>query len=142
MNHSTGREKRQQAVKITGVKRRMEVRGEAGGVTVLDDFAHHPTALLETIRAIRQKYPHRRVWALFEPRSNTTRRNVFQQELADALAALLAESQSWPQPPPAHDWPTFAGCFARNGVAPAIKDAGLACRRGIRHARRPSRRPG
>ena len=71
---------------FAGIKRRMEVRGEAGGVTVLDDFAHHPTAITETIRAIRQQYPHRRVWALFEPRSNTTRRNIFQQELADSLA--------------------------------------------------------
>jgi len=71
---------------FTGVKRRMEVRGEAGGVTVLDDFAHHPTALVETIRAIRERYPQRRVWALFEPRSNTTRRNVFQRELTEALA--------------------------------------------------------
>jgi UDP-N-acetylmuramate: L-alanyl-gamma-D-glutamyl-meso-diaminopimelate ligase len=70
---------------FAGVKRRMEVRGEAGGVTVLDDFAHHPTALVETIRAIREKYPRRRVWALFEPRSNTTRRNIFQTELAAAL---------------------------------------------------------
>src|SRR5882672_10410235 len=70
---------------FTGVKRRMEVRGEAGGVTVLDDFAHHPTALVETIRAIREKYPRSRVWALFEPRSNTTRRNIFQRELAEAL---------------------------------------------------------
>jgi UDP-N-acetylmuramate: L-alanyl-gamma-D-glutamyl-meso-diaminopimelate ligase len=69
-----------------GVKRRMEVRGEAAGVTVLDDFAHHPTALVETIRAIREKYAGRRVWALFEPRSNTTRRNVFQDELTEALA--------------------------------------------------------
>ena len=47
-----------------GVKRRMEVRGEAAGVTVLDDFAHHPTALVETIRAIRELYPGRRLWAL------------------------------------------------------------------------------
>jgi len=70
---------------FTGVKRRMEVRGEAGGVTVIDDFAHHPTALVETMRAIREKYPQRRVWALFEPRSNTTRRNVFQHELAASL---------------------------------------------------------
>jgi UDP-N-acetylmuramate: L-alanyl-gamma-D-glutamyl-meso-diaminopimelate ligase len=69
-----------------GVKRRMEVRGEAAGVTVIDDFAHHPTAIAETIRAIRAKYPHRRLWALFEPRSNTTRRNVFQRELAESLA--------------------------------------------------------
>ena len=64
---------------FTGIKRRMEVRGEVAGVTVVDDFAHHPTALVETIRAIRQKYPGRRLWALFEPRSNTTRRNVFQR---------------------------------------------------------------
>ena len=69
-----------------GVKRRMEVHGEAAGITVLDDFAHHPTAIAETIRAIREKYPARRIWALFEPRSNTTRRNVFQNELAAALA--------------------------------------------------------
>ena len=71
---------------FTGVKRRMEVRGEAAGVTVLDDFAHHPTAIAATIRAIRQKYPQRRLWALFEPRSNTTRRNVFQSELTESLA--------------------------------------------------------
>lgn len=69
-----------------GVKRRMEVRGEAAGVTVIDDFAHHPTAIAETIRAIRAKYPQRRLWALFEPRTNTTRRNIFQRELADSLA--------------------------------------------------------
>ncbi len=71
---------------FSGVKRRMEVRGETAGVTVLDDFAHHPTALVETIGAIRQRYPGRRLWALFEPRSNTTRRNVFQRELTEALA--------------------------------------------------------
>ncbi len=71
---------------FTGIKRRMEVRGEVSGVTVLDDFAHHPTAIAETIRAIRQKYPQRRLWALFEPRSNTTRRNVFQRELAESLS--------------------------------------------------------
>jgi len=69
-----------------GVKRRMEVRGEAAGVTVIDDFAHHPTAIAETIRAIRTEYPQRRLWALFEPRSNTTRRNIFQHELAESLA--------------------------------------------------------
>ncbi|MFM8357012.1 MAG: UDP-N-acetylmuramate--L-alanine ligase, partial [Verrucomicrobiota bacterium] len=70
---------------FTGVARRMEVRGEAGGVTVVDDFGHHPTAIRETIRALRVRFPGRRLWAVFEPRSNTTRRNVFQQELADAL---------------------------------------------------------
>ena len=70
---------------FTGVARRMDVRGDAGGVTVVDDFGHHPTALRETIRALRVKFPGRRLWAVFEPRSNTTRRNVFQAELVDAL---------------------------------------------------------
>lgn len=69
-----------------GIKRRMEVKGEAGGVTVIDDFGHHPTAIKETVRALRVKYPNRRLWAIFEPRSNTTRRNVFQTEMAEALA--------------------------------------------------------
>ncbi len=69
-----------------GIKRRMEVRGIAGGVTVLDDFGHHPTAIRETLRALRIKYPQQRLWAIFEPRSNTTRRNVFQNELASAFA--------------------------------------------------------
>ena len=67
------------------VKRRMEVRGEVRGITVIDDFGHHPTAIRETLRALRVKFPGRRIWAVFEPRSNTTRRNVFQQELVDAL---------------------------------------------------------
>src|SRR5712675_2534 len=69
-----------------GIKRRMEVRGIAGGVTVLDDFGHHPTAIRETLRALRIKYPQQKVWAIFEPRSNTTRRNIFQSELASAFA--------------------------------------------------------
>src|SRR5438105_2097962 len=64
----------------------MEVRGIAGGVTVVDDFGHHPTAIRETLRALRIKYPQQKVWAIFEPRSNTTRRNVFQNELAAAFA--------------------------------------------------------
>ncbi len=69
-----------------GIRRRMEVRGIAGGVTVLDDFGHHPTAIRETLRALRIRFPHQKVWAIFEPRSNTTRRNVFQSELVDAFA--------------------------------------------------------
>ena len=68
-----------------GIRRRMEIRGEASGVTVIDDFAHHPTAIRETLKALGQRYPGRRVWAIFEPRSNTTRRNHFQAELAEAL---------------------------------------------------------
>jgi UDP-N-acetylmuramate: L-alanyl-gamma-D-glutamyl-meso-diaminopimelate ligase len=69
-----------------GIKRRMEVRGVAGGITVIDDFGHHPTAIRETLRALRYRYPNQKVWAIFEPRSNTTRRNVFQAELAEAFA--------------------------------------------------------
>ena len=68
-----------------GIRRRMEIRGEAGGVTVIDDFAHHPTAIREPLKALGQRFPDRRIWAIFEPRSNTTRRNHFQSELADAL---------------------------------------------------------
>jgi UDP-N-acetylmuramate: L-alanyl-gamma-D-glutamyl-meso-diaminopimelate ligase len=68
-----------------GIKRRMEVRGIAGGVTIIDDFGHHPTAIRETLRALRFKYPSQKVWAIFEPRTNTMRRNIFQQELIGAF---------------------------------------------------------
>ena len=69
-----------------GIARRQEVRGEtARGIRVIDDFGHHPTAMRQTLLAMRQQYPGRRMWALFEPRSNTTRRNVFQEELPAAL---------------------------------------------------------
>jgi UDP-N-acetylmuramate: L-alanyl-gamma-D-glutamyl-meso-diaminopimelate ligase len=69
-----------------GVKRRLEIRGIAGGVTVVDDFGHHPTAIRETLRALRIKYPTQKLWAIFEPRTNTTRRNIFQAELAASFA--------------------------------------------------------
>jgi UDP-N-acetylmuramate: L-alanyl-gamma-D-glutamyl-meso-diaminopimelate ligase len=69
-----------------GIKRRLEVKGIAGGVTIIDDFGHHPTAIRETMKALRLKYAKEKIWAVFEPRSNTTRRNVFQQELADSFA--------------------------------------------------------
>jgi UDP-N-acetylmuramate: L-alanyl-gamma-D-glutamyl-meso-diaminopimelate ligase len=68
------------------VKRRLEVRAEIVGVTVIDDFAHHPTAIRETLRALRAAYPGRRLWAVLEPRSNTLRRNVFERELVESLA--------------------------------------------------------
>ncbi len=68
------------------VKRRLEIRAEVGGVTIIDDFAHHPTAIRETLRALRESYPGRRLWAVLEPRSNTLRRNVFETELIDSLA--------------------------------------------------------
>ena len=69
-----------------GVKRRMEVRGLPSGITVIDDFGHHPTAIRETLGALRLRYGHQRIWAVFEPRTNTTRRNVFQTELALSFA--------------------------------------------------------
>jgi UDP-N-acetylmuramate: L-alanyl-gamma-D-glutamyl-meso-diaminopimelate ligase len=72
--------------RFRGVKRRMEERGTAGGVSVLDDFAHHPTAVEASIGAVRARFPGRRVLAVFEPRSNTSRRALFQSEYADALA--------------------------------------------------------
>ncbi|MGH7817172.1 MAG: glutamate ligase domain-containing protein, partial [Candidatus Binatia bacterium] len=69
-----------------GVKRRQEIRGERRGVLVIDDFAHHPTAVRETIDAVRAAYAGRRLWAIFEPRSNTSKRNIFEKEFAAALA--------------------------------------------------------
>ena len=67
------------------VRRRLEVRAEIDGITIIDDFAHHPTAIRETLRALRAAYPGRRLWAVLEPRSNTLRRNVFERELVESL---------------------------------------------------------
>jgi UDP-N-acetylmuramate: L-alanyl-gamma-D-glutamyl-meso-diaminopimelate ligase len=69
-----------------GVARRLELRGEERGVKVIDDFGHHPTAIAQTLQALRQRYRGHRLWAVFEPRSNTTRRAVFQQRLPEALS--------------------------------------------------------
>jgi len=68
------------------VKRRLEVRAIAAGVTIVDDFAHHPTAIRETLKALRAAYPGQRLWAVLEPRSNTLRRNVFERELVESLS--------------------------------------------------------
>ncbi len=68
------------------VKRRLEVRAEIHGITIIDDFAHHPTAITQTLQAVRARYAGRRLWAVLEPRSNTLRRRVFQHELAESLA--------------------------------------------------------
>ena len=68
------------------VKRRLEVKAEVNGITIIDDFAHHPTAIAGTLKALRARYPGRRLWAILEPRSNTLRRNVFQNDLAESLA--------------------------------------------------------
>ena len=87
-----------------GIRRRMEIRGEVKGITVIDDFAHHPTAIRETLKALDRRFPNRRIWAIFEPRSNTTRRNHFQTELAAALSlakyVIVAEVARLDQVPP------------------------------------------
>jgi UDP-N-acetylmuramate: L-alanyl-gamma-D-glutamyl-meso-diaminopimelate ligase len=67
------------------VKRRLEVRAVVGGVTVIEDFAHHPTAIRETLRALRSAYPNSRLWAILEPRSNTLRRKVLEADLIQSL---------------------------------------------------------
>lgn len=78
-----------------GVKRRQEILGNPGGITVIDDFAHHPTAVKETILAIKEKYPQQRLWAVFEPRSNSSKSDVFQQDYAksfeDADQVIIAD---------------------------------------------------
>jgi UDP-N-acetylmuramate: L-alanyl-gamma-D-glutamyl-meso-diaminopimelate ligase len=70
---------------LRGVKRRQELRGEAGGVVVVDDFAHHPTAVKGSIASLRARFPGRRLIAIFEPRTNTSRRAVFQKDYAEAF---------------------------------------------------------
>ena len=120
-----------------GVRRRQEVVGEARGVTVIDDFAHHPTAVAGTLAALRLRYPGRRLRAVFEPRSNTSRRRVFQDEFVTALAAadeaVLAAvfaKPGDPIPPEERLAPeTIVAALARRGVAartidgvPAIRD--------------------
>jgi UDP-N-acetylmuramate: L-alanyl-gamma-D-glutamyl-meso-diaminopimelate ligase len=72
--------------RFKGVRRRMEHRGTVRGVAVYDDFAHHPTAIAETLAGVRSAHPKRRVWAIFEPRSATSCRSVFQSEFVRALA--------------------------------------------------------
>jgi UDP-N-acetylmuramate: L-alanyl-gamma-D-glutamyl-meso-diaminopimelate ligase len=68
------------------VKRRLEVRAEIAGITVIEDFAHHPTAIRETLRALRSVYPQSRLWAILEPRSNTLRRKVLEADLIASLS--------------------------------------------------------
>ena len=86
-NYGIGKESIAAALKeFRSVKRRLEVKAELYGVTIIDDFAHHPTAIAETLKAVRTRYPGRRLWAILEPRSNTLRRKVFQHELAVSLS--------------------------------------------------------
>ncbi len=91
---------------FSGVKRRQELRGERRGVLVIDDFAHHPTAVRETINAVKDAYPGRKIWAIFEPRSSTSRRNIFEYEFAQALGLadrVVVAALYQPEKVPEHD---------------------------------------
>lgn len=86
------------------VKRRLEVKAQVNGITIIDDFAHHPTAIAGTLKALRERYPKSRLWAILEPRSNTLRRRVLQADLARSLAladevvvAAVFRSEAVPQ---------------------------------------------
>jgi UDP-N-acetylmuramate: L-alanyl-gamma-D-glutamyl-meso-diaminopimelate ligase len=112
------------------VKRRLEVRDVIDGVTIIDDFAHHPTAIRETLRALREAYPTSRLWAVLEPRSNTLRRNVFEHELVDSLAladevivAGVFKQESIPEAERLHPETVVGALRARNISAQLLKDA-------------------
>jgi UDP-N-acetylmuramate: L-alanyl-gamma-D-glutamyl-meso-diaminopimelate ligase len=86
-NHGISKDVIAQALAtFRSVKRRLEVKAEINGITIIDDFAHHPTAIEQTVRALRARYPQSRLWVVLEPRSNTMRRNVLQDALARSLA--------------------------------------------------------
>jgi UDP-N-acetylmuramate: L-alanyl-gamma-D-glutamyl-meso-diaminopimelate ligase len=90
--------------RFAGVARRQEIRGEVNGIKVIDDFGHHPTAIRETLSALRCRYPGQKILAIFEPRSNTTRRAIFQTALPEALkladVVILARVARLDQLPP------------------------------------------
>jgi UDP-N-acetylmuramate: L-alanyl-gamma-D-glutamyl-meso-diaminopimelate ligase len=100
------KDKIQAALKtFKSVKRRLEVKGQVNGITIIDDFAHHPTAIAGTLSALRTRFPGARLWVILEPRSNTLRRNVFQHELANSLALA--------------DEVIVAGVFKSDAIPPA-----------------------
>jgi UDP-N-acetylmuramate: L-alanyl-gamma-D-glutamyl-meso-diaminopimelate ligase len=112
------------------VKRRLEVRAVVAGVTIIDDFAHHPTAIRETLRALRESHPGRRLWAVLEPRSNTLRRNVFELDLVESLAladrvvlAAVFKSESIPAQERLHPEHVVAALNVRGTPATLLADA-------------------
>jgi UDP-N-acetylmuramate: L-alanyl-gamma-D-glutamyl-meso-diaminopimelate ligase len=112
------------------VKRRLEVRAVVEGITIIDDFAHHPTAIRETLRALRESYPERRLWAVLEPRSNTLRRNVFELDLVESLAladrvvlAAVFKSESIPAAERLHPEHVVSALTARGTSASLFADA-------------------
>jgi UDP-N-acetylmuramate: L-alanyl-gamma-D-glutamyl-meso-diaminopimelate ligase len=105
-----------------GVKRRQEVKGEARGILVLDDFAHHPTAVRETLLAVKEKYSTRRLVAAFEPRSNSSRRNVFQEQYA--VSFDKADLIMIPEPPMTEKIPVEER-FSSAGLVEDLQRKGL-----------------
>ena len=112
------------------VKRRLEVKAEVAGVTIIDDFAHHPTAIRETLKALRERYPGRRLVAVLEPRSNTLRRNVFEAALVDSLAladqvvlAAVFKSESIPEGERLHPENVVGALNGRGVPASVLADA-------------------
>jgi UDP-N-acetylmuramate: L-alanyl-gamma-D-glutamyl-meso-diaminopimelate ligase len=105
-----------------GIKRRQEIRGEKKGILVLDDFAHHPTAVRETIMGVKEKYEDRRLVAVFEPRSNTSRRNIFQKRYAASFDK--ADIILIPEPPLMETIPK-ADQFSSSRLVEDIKKRGL-----------------
>jgi UDP-N-acetylmuramate: L-alanyl-gamma-D-glutamyl-meso-diaminopimelate ligase len=107
------------------VKRRLEVKAEVAGITIIDDFAHHPTAIRETLQALRTRYPGRKLWAIFEPRSNTLRRKIFQHELVESLRTA--------------DEVVMASVFKAEGVPANERLEGSAIIEGLMAAKSPAR---
>jgi UDP-N-acetylmuramate: L-alanyl-gamma-D-glutamyl-meso-diaminopimelate ligase len=112
------------------VKRRLEVRAVVDEVTIIDDFAHHPTAIRETLKALREAYPGHRLWAVLEPRSNTLRRNVFERELVNSLSladrivlAGVFKLESIPQNERLHPEAVVEALKASGHQAMLLKDA-------------------
>lgn len=107
--------------RFEGVRRRLEVKGEARGILVVDDFAHHPTAVAGTLAAARSRWPGRRLWALFEPRSNTAGRKIFEEDYAEAFSqadalVIAPVFHAGRLPPEARiDREALARRFARDG---------------------------
>ena len=107
------------------VKRRLEVKAQIADITIIDDFAHHPTAIRETLQALRTRYPARRLWAVFEPRSNTLRRKIFQNELVESLRTA--------------DQVVMASVFKAEGVPVDERLESAAIIEGLRAAKIPAR---
>ncbi len=126
------------------VKRRLEIKAEVHGITIIDDFAHHPTAIAQTLQAVRTLYPGQRLWAVLEPRSNTLRRKVFQHELAESLSvadqvvlADVFQSEAIPEHERLDPAAVVADLKSRRKPAQLLKNAD-----GIVHTISPQLRPG